>query len=197
MTLGPSAGRAYERSMIRRFLLALLLVVGLVAVPAGAAPAVPAAESSCAVTWGSLARSAGPGPDSSMLVTDVRTGRHACFDRFVVDVGTGPAVGYRVRYVGHVRAQASGRIIPVPGGARLEIVVNGAAYDQQGHATYGARVGGSLPGVHLAGYRTFRSARYAGSFEAVTGFGLGVRARLPFRVLTLPGRVVVDVAHHW
>ncbi len=54
----------------------------------------------------------------------------------------------------------------------------------------------------MSGYRTFRQVRYVESFEAVTVFGLGVRARLPFRVFTLDGpdggsRLVVDVAHRW
>ncbi|MDQ1596268.1 MAG: hypothetical protein QOH40_2824, partial [Arthrobacter pascens] len=40
------------------------------------------------------------------------------------------------------------------------------------------------------------------SFEGYTTLGLGVRARLPFKVFTLAGpgsgsRLVIDVAHHW
>jgi hypothetical protein len=54
-----------------------------------------------------------------------------------------------------------------------------------------------LPGVNLAGYQTFREAKFAGSFEGQTSVGLGVRARLPFRVFTLDSRLVVDVAHRW
>ncbi|BAS14136.1 conserved hypothetical protein [Arthrobacter sp. Hiyo8] len=43
---------------------------------------------------------------------------------------------------------------------------------------------------------------FAGSFEGYTSLGLGVRARLPFRVFTLAGpgtgsRLVIDVAHMW
>ncbi len=43
---------------------------------------------------------------------------------------------------------------------------------------------------------------WAGSFEGQTTVGLGVRARLPFRVFTLEGpgdgsRIVVDVARYW
>jgi hypothetical protein len=42
----------------------------------------------------------------------------------------------------------------------------------------------------------------AGSFEGLTTIGLGVRAKLPFRVFTLNGpdghsRLVIDVAHRW
>ena len=54
----------------------------------------------------------------------------------------------------------------------------------------------------MTGWTTFRQVAYAGSFEGQTSFGLGVRARLPFRVFTLAGpgagsRIVVDVAHRW
>lgn len=56
--------------------------------------------------------------------------------------------------------------------------------------------------VDVDGYRTFRQVAYAGSFEGQTTLGLGVRARLPFRVFLLDGpgdgsRMVVDVAHRW
>ncbi|MFJ1610213.1 hypothetical protein ACIOHS_43890 [Streptomyces sp. NPDC088253] len=51
--------------------------------------------------------------------------------------------------------------------------------------------------VDLSGYRTFREAKFGASFEGVTQVGLGVRARLPFRVSQLPDRLVVDVAHTW
>jgi hypothetical protein len=67
-----------------------------------------------------------------------------------------------------------------------------------------------LPSGNGASRGTFRAARaapycgitWAGSFEGYTTIGLGVRARLPFRVLVLDGpvagsRIVVDVAHQW
>lgn len=43
---------------------------------------------------------------------------------------------------------------------------------------------------------------FGGSFEGCTTFAVGVRARLPFRVVPLagpgaPSRIVVDVAHRW
>ena len=54
-----------------------------------------------------------------------------------------------------------------------------------------------LPRVDLTGYRTFRVAKYGGSFEGRTIIALGVRARLPFRVFELDERIVIDVAHQW
>jgi len=54
----------------------------------------------------------------------------------------------------------------------------------------------------VAGWDTFRQITEVGYYEALRQFGLGVRARLPFRVFTLSGpndrsRLVIDVAHRW
>ena len=76
---------------MKRLLLLAAAVLGLLvlpAVPVGAAP-----EASCSVTWGSGVKAAGPATSPSSEVLDVRTGRHACYDRFVVDLD-GPASGY-------------------------------------------------------------------------------------------------------
>ncbi|MGA5604422.1 AMIN-like domain-containing (lipo)protein [Streptomyces griseoincarnatus] len=169
------------------------------AVPAVAAPeAAPAAATACPTGWGSTDKAATAATSES--VRDVRTGRHDCYDRMVVDV-PGAArgdLGYSVRYVDRLLQDGSGRHIPVSGGAVLEVRVTAPAYDPEtGAATYPARAGGVLPGVDLTGYRTFRDARFAGSFEGDTQLGLGVRGRLPFRVQQLDGRLVIDVAHTW
>ncbi|MGA5414506.1 AMIN-like domain-containing (lipo)protein [Streptomyces pseudogriseolus] len=169
------------------------------AVPAVAVPAAaPAAATACPTGWGSGDRTAGAATAES--VRNVRTGRHDCYDRMVVDV-PGAArgdLGYSVRYVDRLHQDGSGRHIPVSGGAVLEVRVTAPAYDPgTGAATYPARAGRPLPGVDLTGYRTFRDARFAGSFEGDTQLGLGVRGRLPFRVQQLDGRLVIDVAHTW
>ncbi|WP_225994553.1 hypothetical protein [Streptomyces sp. SS1-1] len=167
------------------------------AVPATAATTTTKATA-CPTGWGSQAeiRSAA----TMKSVTDVRTGRHACFDRMVVDVpgaGTG-RLGYTVQYVSRVHQDGSGRPVTVGGGAVIEVRVGAPAYDAgSGRPTYPARAGQRLPGVNLTGYRTFRDTRFVGSFEGDTQIGLGVRARLPFRVWVADGRIVVDVAHNW
>lgn len=56
--------------------------------------------------------------------------------------------------------------------------------------------------VNVSGWRTFRQAALGDSYGGTTTIGLGVRARLPFRVFTLAGpgehsRLVIDVAHKW
>jgi hypothetical protein len=123
-------------------------------------------------------------------VDNIRTGQHKCFDRVVVDID-GPPAGYRVEYVDSVTADGSGAVIPTPGGARLQFVVHHPSFAP---IKVGSRV------ANVTRYRTLRSVVYAGSFEGYTSYGVGVRARLPFRVFTLPGghgRIVLDVAHHW
>jgi hypothetical protein len=189
-----------DRPRTRSTLLVVLtavaaVLVGLVTPAAAAAPY-------CGITWGSAAEVRN-GTDSEVL-TDVRAGRHACFDRLVIDL-TGQDNSFRsydVRYVGQVTEDGSGRVVPLRGGAELQIVVRAPAYDDNG-ATY--RPGNRAEMVRVSGYTTFRQVAWAGSFEGQTTLGLGVRARLPYRVLTLAGapysdqgpRLVIDVAHRW
>jgi hypothetical protein len=172
---------------------AALTAVAL-AVPAQAAAR--AATPSCGVTWGSLAKS-GPTdlPVTGAAVGAVRAGRHDCYDRLVLDVRGATSMGtWRASYVSAVTEDASGRTVALRGGAFLQISVG---------ATEGYRSSSEL--VPVTGFTTFRQVAPAGSFEGVTSIGLGVRARLPFRVLTMTGipgsaagvRVVVDVAHAW
>ncbi|MEV0788170.1 hypothetical protein [Kribbella sp. NPDC050459] len=177
-------------------------VAGSSAAPRTAAP-LTSASVSCPTGWGSLpeannrVRAATP---ATTAVTGVRTGRHACFDRFVVDMTGGPT-GYDVRYVSSVHQDGSGFLVPLRGGAKLQIVVRAPAYDiDTGKTTYAPKNAKELTNVRA--YSTFRQVAFAGSFEGQTTIGLGVRARLPFRVFTLAGpgsasRLVVDVAHHW
>lgn len=167
--------------------LALLLGLSTALVPS------PAHADHCAVRWGSLAKNVTTG--STGEVADVRAGRHACFDRLVLDVD-GDLDGYFVRYVEQLHRDGSGTPVPLRGGARLQVIATASAVPTDDWF---------LPSGELldtTGYRTFRHVAWAGSFEGQSTFGLGVRARLPFRVLLLDGpgtgsRLVVDVAHRW
>ncbi|MGY1615813.1 hypothetical protein ACI797_03640 [Geodermatophilus sp. SYSU D00691] len=163
------------------------------------APAQAATAPYCGITWGSTAEGDLPvQPAAGATITDVRSGQHACFDRLVLEVA-GPAPDYRVEYVSQVTADGSGAVVPLRGGAYLQVTAGAVAYDRYGRPTFGP-IGPEL--VDVAGYRTFRQATYAGSFEGLTTLGVGVRARLPFRVFVLDGpgtghRLVLDVAHAW
>ena len=167
--------------------LSMTVLVALTAAPAGAhAPY-------CGIHWGSLAKVDLTG--STGQVVGVRAGRHDCFDRLVLDVD-GDLDGYAVSYVDEVVMDGSGFPVPVSGGARLAVTATASVVPTDSWF---------LPDGDLldtTGYRTFRQVAWAGSFEAHTTVGLGVRARLPFRVFVLDGpgdgsRLVVDVAHRW
>lgn len=181
--------------------LPLLLVTAVVAAVAG--PGTAQAAPYCGISWGSTAESASTGDRE--MVHDVRTGRHACFDRLVVDLnGEDTSFGsYDVRYVPVVHQDGSGWPVPVRGAADLQIVLDAPIYDGNGDPTYRPADREELADV--SGYPTFRQVALASSFEGRTTLALGVRARLPFRVIVLPGvaasdhgpRLVVDVAHRW
>jgi len=181
-----------------RHLLTAVLALAAVALPLVAATApspVPVASTPCATAWGSTPERVMPMGRAPL--TGVRTGRHDCFDR-VVFVLAGPAAGYRVEYVDQVFQDGSGAVLPVPGGARLLVNVNHPAHDDAGNPTMLPAPTAGQQIADVAGYRTLRSVVYGSSFEGATTFGVGVRARLPFRVFTVDGsRVVVDVAHRW
>ena len=176
------------------WLAAVLVAAGLGLMVPGPASAT---TSYCGLVWGSLAKV--DDTMSTASVTNVRTGQHLCFDRMVVDLN-GPVRGYAVQYVSQVVQDGSGFAVPVRGGARLQVRVNAPSYDANGNSTFSPANPAEL--ANVAGYQTFRQVASAGSFEGYSNFGLGVRARLPFRVFALDGpgngsRLVIDVAHFW
>jgi len=137
---------------------------------------------------------------TSAPIINVRAGRHTCYDRMVVDL-RGSGAGYTVRYVSQVLSQGQGAVIPLRGGARLDVVITAPTYNiNTGTSTYNPANRREL--VNVTGFSTFRQIASGGSFEGYTTIGLGVRARLPMRAFVLAGpgtgsRVVIDVAHHW
>ncbi|MGP4048370.1 AMIN-like domain-containing (lipo)protein [Streptomyces sp. 2A115] len=171
-------------------------VLGAGSTTAAAAPETASRVTVCPTGWGSGTK--GAVAAGAVPLENIRTGRHTCFDRLVFAVPGGGAIGYYVRYVDRLHQAGSGNHIPVGGGAVLEVRVAAPSYaPESGAPTYPGRVARPLPGVDIGGYNTFRDTRFAGSFEGETQIGLGVRARLPFRVTQLPDRLVVDVAHSW
>jgi hypothetical protein len=166
------------------------VVVGLVGPAAAAAPF-------CGITWGSLPKDVGATSDPGVAITNVRAGQHACYDRLVVDLNRSAGFGgWSVEY-GTVAGE-SGVPVPLRGGAALRVVVHAPASDLNGNPTYTFTNAREL--VDVGGYQTFRQVAFVDEFEGYTTLGLGVRARLPFRVFLIPGspgRMVLDVAHHW
>lgn len=180
----------------------VVVLLAAVALLGGALPAQATGDPYCGIRWGSLPESEPAATGGT--IADVRAGEHPCFDRLVVDLRAAEGgAGFFVRYVDQVGAQGSGDPVPVQGGAVLQVIVQAPAYDDTYQPTY--QPGDHTQVVDVAGARTLRQVAWAGSFEGQTSIAVGTRARLPFRVLVLPGapghpdgaRVVVDVAHHW
>ncbi|MEJ5913077.1 AMIN-like domain-containing (lipo)protein [Pseudokineococcus sp. 1T1Z-3] len=177
-------------------LTALAVAAGAVVSPSVVGPAAAAQAATCRAVWGSTPEGAPGLADGE--VTGVRSGRHACFDRVVVDVA-GPVGGHHVRYVDAVTQDGSGARVPLRGGARLLLVVGAPAHDDDFRPTYAPADAREL--VDVRGASTLRQVALAGSFEGQTTVGVGVRARLPFRSFVLTdgttSRLVLDVAHRW
>lgn len=193
MSTHPSSSR--PKALVAAAVLTLLLTT------AGCDPLPPAPPGGTAadcrdIAWGSTTKSfarMSPSP-----ISGVRVGQHRCFDRFVVDLRSDPAPGWFVRY-SPLFEPGTGDVVPLRGGASIEVVVRAPTHTAGGTPTYDPPV--PLEAVGVGGFRTFRQVAHAGSFEGQSSFGLGVRARLPFRVFGLEGsggtRLVVDVAHEW
>ncbi|MFI0412342.1 hypothetical protein [Actinomadura sp. 3N508] len=150
------------------------------------------ASAACSTPWGSLQKGSLSGYSEGPLER-VRTGQQSCYDRLVIEVD-GTAFGHLVGYVDEVVQEGSGKPVPLRGSAKLRIIVQAAT--APGFPATSPEL------ANVSGYRTFRQVAGAASFESQTTIGVGVRARLPFRVLTLPRdgggtRLVVDVAHTW
>lgn len=183
-----------RRRLSASILSSALAIAGLGAA-VGVSDAAPAAAVSCATAWGSLPKATSMTLMTRGVVQADRAGQHACYDRFVIDIGRGSGTpGYRVRYVSVATGIGSGLPVRVTGGAVIEILVNAPASSTT-----------HLPpasGENFRGFRTLRQVKTTGSFEGQTGYALGVRARLPMRAFLLVHPdgtrvLVVDVAHTW
>ncbi|MEV6345677.1 hypothetical protein [Actinoplanes sp. NPDC051851] len=187
---------------MRMSVIATVLCITLTACGAPATmAAAPAATATpyCGITWGSTDKAAGD--VSTAPLVSVSTGRHDCWDRIVFEMN-GTAQGYNVRYSAEVLTDGEGvDLVPyTAGGAFLWVTVRAPAYDPSGIPTIETTTGDHV--VTVLRYDTLRDMVFGGSFEGYTTFAVGVRARLPFRVLLLTGpgthsRIVVDIAHRW
>lgn len=181
-------------------LAALACTTMLTTIPMAPAQAAPY----CGITWGSMMKSGGTLVD--LPIVNARVGRHDCYDRLVVDLGAGHGdVGYFVYYSDGLRQPGSGDLIPTAGGATLTVHVLAPGYDMYGRPSTPWTLNQHVvtPSQFTAGgFRTFRDLVWAGTYEGESTFGLGVRARLPFRVFRYDppccgSRLVIDVAHQW
>ncbi len=122
----------------------------------------------------------------------VRAAQKGGFDRVVFDFRGGLPGQVRVAYVQALIEDASGRRIPMPGRAILELKMQSAnAHDEQGRST--------APSTLTLALRNVMRIKRSGDFEAVVSYGIGLAKRRPFRVMRLhrPDRIVVDVGNRY
>ena len=151
-----------------------------------------------APSWGTGPKQVLAAPISAEIY-QIRAATHRSCDRVVFDLNGLGHLGYLVRYVPAVAADPSGKPIRVTGSAALQVTIQAPDFRESGHQPWRTpwQLGQRLTG----GWSTLREVRFAGSFEHVTSFAVGVDARRPFRVLVLPDpgghvtRLVVDIAH--
>jgi hypothetical protein len=178
---------------------------------ATAGPAAPTASAAPRTTspdrclaarqWGTGTRSGGPDAPIQDSLYNVRAGRHddQCFDQLTFDInGYGP-VGYVVRYVPVVRADASDKPVPVNGGAALQVTIRAPDYSASEHQPWREpwRVGQVL--FESNQWQSLRQVKFAGTFEAHTTFAVGIRTKVPFQVSTWQDggtlHVILKTAH--
>lgn len=138
-------------------------------------------------------------------ISQVRTGRHDCFDRVVFDLDGTAETGFDVQYRSEVRQPGSGTPLPVAGGAALQVIVRSPVPGVPGISGGGEPLGTAgdhlVPESDLAAWDALRAVRYGGYFEGQTTFALGAREELPFRAFAQLDadngvrKVVVDIAH--
>lgn len=186
---------------MRKTVLAVVLALVGTALTTSTGVSSAGALTGCRVAWGSLPKiSAEPFVLSPHPITNVRAGRHQCFDRLVVDIA-GRVGSYDVRYGPQVGGgEEPGLFVPLRGGAFLGVHAFNPGHDGNNQPTY--RPADPTEAVNVAGFRTFRQVEWGGTFESESDLAVGVRARLPFRVSTwqtspAKGVLVLDVAHGW
>jgi hypothetical protein len=145
-----------------------------------------------AVVATGLTASGPAGAAAVPLLVAIRGAEHGGTDRVVFEFRGGLPAQTRVAYVSSLVQDGSGRPIPMPGRATLEVRVQHAnAHDAQGRSTAPAAL--TLP------LRNVMKVARAGDFEAVVAYGIAVAQRQAFRVTRLhsPDRLVVDIDHHF
>lgn len=127
------------------------------------------------------------------VLREVRTGRHAGFDRVVFEF-EGDVPSYWVRYAGVLRSGGGGVPVPMRGTALLEVTLSGVQTSEH-EPPYDVTFRGGRR--YAPAQRVVRQVTGTGEYEATDHFGIALTGRSGFRVLELdgPSRLAIDVAH--
>ena len=121
------------------------------------------------------------------VVTAIRAAAHSeCgYDRLVLNV-SGKMPSYTIRYVDQVVADASGRVLSLPGSRFLLITMR----PTQAHKDGGAPEASA--GIVASRFPMLLGYAVAGDSEGVVTVAVGLRGMTGIRVGELPGRLYVD-----
>ena len=133
-----------------------------------------------------------PKATGAALLKDVRSGRHANYDRVVFEFKGTALPSFKIEYIDKpVRSCGSGEVVPLAGDAWLSVRFSGAnAHTEAGEATIKDRARSpNLPVV--------KDLKLICDLEAEVEFVMGVSSPNKYRVLELksPARLVVDIRH--
>lgn len=124
-------------------------------------------------------------------LTDIRVGRHATYDRIVLDFRGPLPSAWRAGWVAALFADPSGRRVTLPGKAFVGVVARPAsAVDVTGRRTYAGPATIRTPQLN-----NVRAVAITGDFERVLSIGVGTAHRTWVHVsrLTAPNRLVIDI----
>lgn len=127
------------------------------------------------------------------VLTNIRTGLNAGFDRIVLDMSDGERPGVSYTLTDELISDGSGEIFWLTGEHFVAVTVNPAhAHDASGNPTYTGP-----QKFRTRNLRNVMAVGLTGDFEAYLSVGLGIRYQSWVRVFTLtaPNRVIIDVGH--
>ena len=129
-------------------------------------------------------------PSPELVITEVRVGSHAGYDRIVVELtgGSPDQVGWRVEYDDEPRTQGKGDEVDLPGSATLRVIVTGLAYPPTGTSTPSGLVADSAHG-NVTG--VFADPVFEG--QAQIFIGLDASRGFHVSMLDSPTRIAVDI----
>jgi hypothetical protein len=169
-------------------------------------PATPAADSAPAAGTPAQAASPAPAPgpqeawtagatdrvrtmSGPVVLSELRVGNNAGFDRVVLEFLGGSIPGYRVEYDKSPAQCGSGDAVTVPGGANLVVTLRGTqAHTEAGQSTVAAR-------ERRLAMQVIKGYEFSCDFEGEVQVVLGVASPNRYRVTELqnPARLIVDV----
>ena len=134
-----------------------------------------------------------PNVTGAVLLKEVRSAKHANFDRVVFEFEGAQIPTYKIEYIDKpVRACGSGDVVPFQGDAWLSVRFTGAnAHTEAGEPTINDR-------TRSPNHTIVKDLKLICDFEAEVEWVLGVASPNKYRVLELksPTRLVVDIKHN-